>query len=68
MKTSIQGAVCGNEVPLDEAVVPEVVDRLVYLRGLDCYALWRATRVSSPPVANALRPAHSYRSESSTIT
>jgi uncharacterized protein DUF3330 len=35
------------EVPLDEAVVPEVTDQLVYLLGYDCYALWRGAAASS---------------------
>jgi len=33
--------VCAIEVPPDEALVPEVADRLLYLCGLDCYARWR---------------------------
>ena len=41
--------VCSIEVPLDEAVVPEVADRLVYLCGLDCYARWRGTAATSFP-------------------
>ena len=41
--------VCAIAVPLDEAVVPEVADRLVYLCGLDCYARWRATAETSYP-------------------
>jgi uncharacterized protein DUF3330 len=39
---STRCAVCGIEVPLDEAVVPEAADQLTYLCGLDCYARWRA--------------------------
>ena len=39
--------VCEIEIPLDEAVVPEVVDQLVYLCGLDCYARWRGTAAIS---------------------
>ena len=42
-------AVCAIQVPLDEAVVPEVADRLVYLCGLDCYARWRAAAATSYP-------------------
>jgi len=42
-------AVCGIEVPLDEAVVPEAMDQLTYLCGLDCYARWRATSAISFP-------------------
>jgi hypothetical protein len=49
MKTSIQCPVCGIEVPLDEAVIAETVDRLIYLCGLDCYARWRATAASFFP-------------------
>ena len=37
--------VCGIEVPLDEAVVPEATDQLTYICGLDCYARWRAAAV-----------------------
>ena len=40
--TSIRCTMCGIEVPLDEAVVPEATDQLTYLCGLDCYARWRA--------------------------
>jgi hypothetical protein len=43
----VKCAVCAIEVPLDEAVVPEVADRLVYLCGLDCYARWRVTALAS---------------------
>jgi hypothetical protein len=42
-------AVCGIEVPLDEAVVPESTDQLTYLCGLDCYARWRAAAVMRFP-------------------
>ena len=42
-------AVCGIEVPLDEAVVPEATDQLTYLCGLDCYARWRAIAAISFP-------------------
>jgi len=42
-------AVCGIEVPPDEAVVPEVTDRLTYLCGFDCYARWRAATATSYP-------------------
>ena len=49
---SIRCAVCGIEVPLDEAVVPEAADQLTYLCGLDCYARWRSSAaVSFPSVA-----------------
>ena len=41
--------VCAIEVPLDEAIVPEVADCLVYLCGLDCYARWRDTAATSFP-------------------
>jgi hypothetical protein len=40
-------AVCGIEVPFDEAVVPEVADQLTYLCGLECYARWRAAAALS---------------------
>ena len=42
-------AVCGIEVPLDEAVVPEATEQLTYLCGLDCYARWRAIAALSFP-------------------
>lgn len=42
-------AVCAIEVPLDEAVVPEATDRLIYLCGFDCYARWRAAAAISFP-------------------
>jgi hypothetical protein len=34
-------SVCGREVPLSEAVVPEVSDYMPFLCGLECYAQWR---------------------------
>ena len=34
-------AMCLQEVPISEAVVPEATDHLVYLCGLDCYQRWR---------------------------
>ena len=34
-------AVCQNEIPFSEVVVPEATDYLVYLCGLDCYHRWR---------------------------
>jgi hypothetical protein len=30
-----------QEVPVSEAVVPEAVDYVVHLCGLECYARWR---------------------------
>ena len=30
-----------HEVPVSEAVVPEAVDYVVHLCGLDCYERWR---------------------------
>jgi Domain of unknown function (DUF3330) len=44
-----QCAVCSIEVPLDEAVVPEPMERLMYFCGLDCYARWRAAAAVSFP-------------------
>ena len=41
--------VCAIEVPLDEAIVPEVADCLVYVCGLDCYARWRNAAATSFP-------------------
>ena len=41
--------VCAIEVPLDEAIVPEVADCLVYFCGLDCYARWRSAAATSFP-------------------
>ena len=34
-------AVCRNEIPVSEAVVPEATDYLIHLCGLDCYEKWR---------------------------
>ena len=34
-------AMCLQEVPISEAVVPEATDHLIYLCGLDCYQRWR---------------------------
>jgi hypothetical protein len=45
--TPVQCAVCRIAIPLDEAVVPELADRLVYLCGLDCYARWREAAARS---------------------
>lgn len=42
LTASTQCAVFGIEVPLDEVVVPEAIDQLTYLYGLECYARWRA--------------------------
>lgn len=36
--------VCRKEVPLSEAVMPEVVDYVVQFCGLDCYQAWREQR------------------------
>ena len=41
--------ICAIDVPLDEAIVPEVADCLVYLCGLDCYAQWRGRAAMSFP-------------------
>lgn len=49
LKALTRCAVCGIEVPLDEAVVPEPTDRLIHLCGLDCYARWRAAAAISFP-------------------
>jgi hypothetical protein len=46
-------AACAMEVPLDEAVVPEVTDRLIYLCGLECYARWRGAAAGSYPSQSA---------------
>lgn len=49
--------VCATEVPLDEMVVPEITDHLVYLCGLDCYARWRDSAGREfPSLATAARP------------
>ena len=45
--------VCAIDVPLDEAIVPEVADCLVYLCGLDCYAQWRGRAAMSFPALEA---------------
>jgi len=49
LNVRVRCAMCGIEVPLDEAVVPEATDLLTYLCGLDCYARWRATAAISLP-------------------
>ena len=49
VEVSVRCTVCGIDVPLDEAVVPEAMDQLTYLCGLDCYASWRATAAISFP-------------------
>jgi len=49
VKVTVRCTVCGIDVPLDEAVVPEAIDQLTYLCGLDCYARWRATAAISFP-------------------
>lgn len=52
----VKCAVCAIEVPLDEAVVPEVADCLVYLCGFDCYARWRGVAPASFPSQLSERP------------
>ena len=49
LAASTRCVVCGIEVPLDEAVVPEATDQLTYLCGLDCYARWREIAAISFP-------------------
>jgi hypothetical protein len=43
-------ALCRIQVPLDELVVPEMMDRLTWLCGLDCYASWRADAAGTYPM------------------
>lgn len=50
LDTLTPNIVCVVEVPLDEAVVPEVVDQLLYLYGFDCYASWRWAAATSFPL------------------
>jgi len=38
---AINCAVCLQEVPVSEAVVPEATDYMIYMCGLDCYERWR---------------------------
>ena len=45
----VECAACAVEVPLDEAVVPEATDRLIYLCGLECYASWIKGAIGSYP-------------------
>lgn len=33
--------ICRKEVPMTEAVMPEVADYVVQFCGLECYQLWR---------------------------
>ena len=49
--TLVRCVICAIEVPLDEAVVPEAADFLVYLCGFDCYARWRQAAATSFPSA-----------------
>jgi hypothetical protein len=46
-------SLCGREVPLSEAVVPEASDYVAYFCGLECYARWRndAARSLVPPIS-----------------
>ena len=44
---------CAIDVPLDEVVVPEVTDRLIYLCGFECYARWREAAAGSYPSQSA---------------
>ena len=48
-KAFVTCALCGSEVPFDEAIVPEATDQLVYLCGIDCYARWRRVAAISFP-------------------
>lgn len=32
--------VCQHEIPASEAIVPEAVDYLLYLCGVECYERW----------------------------
>jgi hypothetical protein len=41
MPSPISCQLCGHQVPLSEAVVPEAVDYVAYFCGLDCFAAWR---------------------------
>jgi hypothetical protein len=52
----VRCSVCGIEVPLDEAIVPEPTDRLMHLCGLDCYARWRAAAAGSYPALSSKTP------------
>ncbi len=38
---TVSCAVCRKEVPLSEAVIPEVADYVAYFCGLECYAKWK---------------------------
>jgi len=42
MPSAISCRLCGHEIPLSEAVVPEAADYVAYFCGLDCYAAWRS--------------------------
>ena len=45
--THVGCRVCNCEVPLDEAVVPEATDYVVYFCGAPCYSTWRLAAVSA---------------------
>lgn len=36
--------ICRKEVPMTEAVMPEVADYVVQFCGLECYEVWRQRR------------------------
>lgn len=38
---TVRCEVCRKEVPIAEAVMPEVADYVVQFCGLECYAKWR---------------------------
>lgn len=42
LATEMSCAVCGCEVPLSEAVVPEASDYVAYFCGLECYERWHS--------------------------
>lgn len=46
--THVVCSVCEQELPISEAVIPEVTDYVIYLCGLDCYARWTSGGGSEP--------------------
>jgi hypothetical protein len=48
--------ICRIQVPLDEVLVPEVMDCLTWLCGFDCYARWRTDATIPYPMLSATQP------------
>ena len=44
-------AVCQQEIPLSEAVVPEASDYVAHFCCLECYAAWRRRAANAYPTS-----------------